>query len=198
MNLYSYIASMNPRKANLLLKNNGFGEGTTTSEIERRLKQYVREEKEEALKEMAKIHPDKELIVGDGVEREMLPYSGQAQGGYMGQQFLQNLDTTTYYGPNAAQNPYRPIAPDFFNNAIGVSQEQFPMNKSAQGQEDVKQVFKDALNKAIDEVRSSNTKAPEPVVQEQPKQFGLTLSQNDIVVMLGFAFLGYLIAKKGI
>jgi len=72
MNLYSYIASMNPRKANVLLRNNGFGEGKTTSEIEARLKQYVREEREEAMREVAKIHPDKELLIGDGVNSELL------------------------------------------------------------------------------------------------------------------------------
>ena len=192
---------MNPRKANMLLKSNGFGEGQTTSEIERRLKQYVREEKEEALREMAKIHPDKELIIGDGVESEMLPYSGrQAQGGYMGQQFVQNLDTTTYYGPNANQNPYRPIAPDFFNNAIGVSQEQFPMNKSASPtKEDINGIVKDAIDKAVEEVKrseSTTTSAPTTVVAEQPQKFGITLNQQEIILMIGIAFVSYLISKQ--
>ena len=142
---------MNPRKANVLLRDNGFGEGKTTSEIEARLKQYVREDKEEALRQMARIHPDKELLVGDGVNRELLNYTGRdTHRNYMGEQFLQNLDTTTYYGPQSAQNPYRPIAPDFFNNAIGVSQEQFPQNKSnAPSKDEIKEVIQEELAKAV-------------------------------------------------
>ena len=59
----------------MLLRDNGFGEGKSTSEIERRLKQYVREEKDDALKEMAKIHPDKDLLIGDGINRQLLNLS---------------------------------------------------------------------------------------------------------------------------
>ena len=85
---------MNPRKANVLLRDNGFGEGKTTSEIEARLKQYVREDKEEALRQMARIHPDKELLVGDGVNRELLNYTGRdTHRNYMGEQFLQKTLT---------------------------------------------------------------------------------------------------------
>jgi len=158
MNLYAYIASNSPRKANLLLRNNGFGEGKSTTEIERRLKAYVREEKEEALREMAKIHPDKELLVGDGVNREILNYSGQAKSGYpsyQGEQFIQNLDTTTYYGPRAAENPYRPIAPDYFSNATGFGGQQPPRQASV-----------------------------------------LNLTQQDLIMLLGFGVLAMLIAKR--
>lgn len=204
MNLYSYIASMNPRKANVLLRENGFGEGKTTSEIEARLKQYVKEDREEALRQMARIHPDKELLVGDGVNRELLNYTGrESHRNFMGEQFLQNLDTTTYYGPQSAQNPYRPIAPDFFNNAIGVSQEQFPNNKSAQVQtEDITASLKDAVDKVVQEAKDSVTKAEKdvPASTPAPTQAGtlnLNLSQQDILMLLGFAFIGYLIAKKG-
>ena len=179
MNLYAYIASNNPRKANLLLRNNGFGEGKTTSEIERRLKQYVREEKDSALKEMAKIHPDKELLIGDGVSRQLLNYTGaDKHRNYMGEEFIQNLDTTTYYGPKAAQNPYRPIAPDYFNNAIGVDNGAHPMNKS---------LTKDEVKEAVKEANGS-----------APQQAGLSLnlSQSEILMLAGFLFLGYMIGKR--
>jgi hypothetical protein len=173
MNLYAYIASNNPRKANMLLRDNGFGEGKTTSEIERRLKQYVREERDEALKEMAKIHPDKELLIGDGQTRQLLNYSGDKES-FQGERFIQNLDTTTYYGPKAAQNPYRPIAPDYFNNAIGQSQEQYPQNKSVQQMVD------------------------EAVAKSGAKKAGvLELSQQDILMVIGFGFLAYMIVNKG-
>lgn len=190
MNLYSYIASMNPRKANVLLRNNGFGEGKTTSEIEARLKQYVREEREEAMREVAKIHPDKELLIGDGVSAELLNYTGRERHrNFNGQEFLQDLDTTTYYGPNAAQNPYRPIAPDYFNNAIGANQEQFPMNKSANAGI-TKEDLQDVVKTAVIEAKASDS---------TPKQASvLSFSQQEVVMMLGFAFLGYLIAKKGL
>jgi len=181
MNLYSYIASNSPRKANLLLRNNGFGEGKSTTEIERRLKQYVREEKDDALKELSKIHPDKELLVGDGVNRQLLNYAGEGQpkgrSGYFGEEFLQNLDTTTYYGANSAQNRFRPIAPDFFNNAMGVSQEQYPQNKSLSS-EDIMTMIK-GENGA-------------------QKAGVLELSQQDIIMVIGFALIGYMIAKKGL
>lgn len=203
MNLYSYIASMNPRKANVLLRDNGFGEGKTTSEIEARLKQYVREDKEEALRQMARIHPDKELLVGDGVNRELLNYTGRdTHRNYMGEQFLQNLDTTTYYGPQSAQNPYRPIAPDFFNNAIGVSQEQFPLNKSnAPSKDEIKEVIQEELAKAVNGSNGSRQadveEAPKPAQPMQAGTMNLNLSQQDILLLLGFAFIGYLITKKG-
>ena len=152
----------------------------STTEIERRLKQYVREEKDGALKEMAKIHPDKELLIGDGVNRQLLNYAGgaakQAPSGYFGEEFLQDLDTTSYYGPRAAQNRFRPIAPDFFNNAIGVSQDQAPMNKSMSSSDVMKMI------------QDSNGK----------KAGVLELSQQDIIMVIGFAFLGYMIAKKGL
>jgi len=180
MNLYSYIASNSPRKANLLLRNNGFGEGKSTTEIERRLKQYVREEKDDALKELSKIHPDKELLVGDGVNRQLLNYAGEGQpkgrSGYFGEEFLQNLDTTTYYGANSAQNRFRPIAPDFFNNAMGVSQEQYPQNKSLSS-EDIMTMIK-GENGA-------------------QKAGVLELSQQDIIMVIGFALIGYMIVKNG-
>jgi|TARA_R110002020_G_scaffold239468_5_gene451998 hypothetical protein len=185
MNLYAYIASNNPRKANMLLRNNGFGEGKSTTEIERRLKQYVREEKDEALKEMAKIHPDKELLVGDGVNRQLLNATGaqpQGRSGYFGEEFLQDLDTTSYYGHNAAQNRFRPIAPDFFNNAIGASQEQYPLNKSV-SMEDVKKMMTEMNGNG----NGNGTQ----------KAGVLELSQQDIIMVIGFAFLGYMIAKKG-
>jgi len=193
MNLYAYIASNNPRKANLLLRNNGFGEGKTTSEIERRLKQYVREEKDSALQEMAKIHPDKELLVGDGVSRELLNYTGaDRHRNYMGEQFIQNLDTTTYYGPKAAQNPYRPIAPDYFNNAIGVDNEKFPQNKSL-SKEDVKEAAKEAVKEANGASNGST-----PAVAPQQAGMALNLSQSEILMLAGFLFLGYMIGKKGL
>ena len=159
MNLYAYIASNSPRKANMLLRNNGFGEGKSTTDIEKRLKQYVREEKEEALREMAKIHPDKELLIGDGVSAQLLNYSGGKES-FQGERFIQNLDTTTYYGPKAQENPYRPIAPDTFNNAIGVS---YPVNPPAYA----------------------------------PQQAGvINLSQQDLIMLLGFGVIAYLITKR--
>jgi hypothetical protein len=188
MNLYSYIASNNPRKANMLLRNNGFGQGKSTTEIERRLKQYVREEKDEALREMAKIHPDKELLVGDGVKSQLLNYAGGEQpkgrSGYFGEEFLQNLDTTSYYGANAAQNRFRPIAPDFFNNAMGVSQEQYPQNKSMSSQTSASP----SAQEVMEMIKSQNGTQKAGVLE---------LSQQDIIMVIGFAFLGYMIAKKG-
>jgi hypothetical protein len=163
MNLYAYIASNNPRKANMLLRNNGFGEGKSTTDIEKRLKMFVREEKEEALREMAKIHPDKELLVGDGVSSELLNYSGGKES-FQGERFIQNLDTTTYYGPRAQENPYRPIAPDTFNNAIGVS---YPVNPQ-----------------------------PAPVYASPQTAGVINLSQQDVIMLLGFGVIAYLITKR--
>tara|TARA_R110000787_G_scaffold56408_1_gene129678 strand:+ start:2895 stop:3440 length:546 start_codon:yes stop_codon:yes gene_type:complete len=180
MNLYSYIASNSPRKANLLLRNNGFGEGKSTTEIERRLKQYVREEKDDALKELSKIHPDKELLVGDGVNRQLLNYAGEGQpkgrSGYFGEEFMQNLDTTSYYGANAAQNRFRPIAPDFFNNTSGAFHEESPQNKSL------------SLEDVMIMIKGENGSKKAGVLE---------LSQQDIIMVIGFALIGYMIVKNG-
>ena len=84
-----FIHSVNESRSQLAFEKQRFSQGTTHQRLSARPKQYVREEKE-ALKEMAKIHPDKELIVGDGVEREML-YSGQAKEGTWGNNFCKTL-----------------------------------------------------------------------------------------------------------
>jgi hypothetical protein len=187
MNLYSYIASNSPRKANLLLRNNGFGEGKSTTEIERRLKQYVREEKEEALKQLSKIHPDKELLLGDGVNRQLLNYSGEQKSkggsGYFGEEFLQNLDTTSYYGANSAQNRFRPIAPDFFNNTSGAFHEQSPQNKSLYSGTPASPSAQEVMQM----IKAENGVQKAGVLQ---------LSQQDIIMVIGFAFLGYMIVKN--
>ena len=193
MNLYAYIASNNPRKANLLLRNNGFGEGKTTSEIERRLKQYVREEKDSALQEMAKIHPDKELLVGDGVSRELLNYTGaDRHRNYMGEQFIQNLDTTTYYGPKAAQNPYAQSHPITSTMPLVLTMRNSPMNKSL-SKEDVKEAAKEAVKEA-----NGASNGATPAVAPQQAGMALNLSQSEILMLAGFLFLGYMIGKKGL
>ncbi|MDB9959991.1 hypothetical protein OAD75_06350 [Gammaproteobacteria bacterium] len=62
MNLYEYIAVNNSLGANELLKNYGLKPTRSIDEIINRLKIIVRKYKKDALQDISKIHPDKELI----------------------------------------------------------------------------------------------------------------------------------------
>ena len=62
MTLYDYIASNNPYEANDLLRGYGFEDSDSISTISSRLKLVVREHKTDGLREISKIHPDKDLM----------------------------------------------------------------------------------------------------------------------------------------
>jgi hypothetical protein len=61
--IYEYIASNRPMDAHLLLNNYGkYRKARSVKELESQLKRLVRDFGSDALEELAKIHPDKELI----------------------------------------------------------------------------------------------------------------------------------------
>ena len=61
--IYEYIASNRPMDAHLLLNNYGkYRKARSVKELESQLKRFVRDFGSDALEELAKIHPDKELI----------------------------------------------------------------------------------------------------------------------------------------
>jgi hypothetical protein len=116
MDLFTYISMNNPDAVNGVLSAYGYERGRTTTEVEDRLKQFVREKRKVALMEIAEIHPDRELIEESILQSSpVLNFDGS---GY--NPMLQDLRTATYWNKNAK---HRPIAPNFFYNAEGQEQE---------------------------------------------------------------------------
>lgn len=63
-NMYRYIAERNPMDAHLLINQYGkYRRARGVRELESQIKHFVRSNQSIALKELAKIHPDRELIV---------------------------------------------------------------------------------------------------------------------------------------
>ena len=117
MNVYEYIADNNPREANYMLSGYGYKKTQSKREISENLKALVRKNKEEGLKDLADIHPDKDLILSLIEDKVTVSANEQMNfAGVSGQDMVQNLQTNTYWTPN---NPKRPIAPDFFYNSAG-------------------------------------------------------------------------------
>ena len=69
-----YIANKVPNKAYELLVNEGFtfDKPKSKKEVANLLKQYVAMDRETALKKLAEIHPDKELL--QSIDRELTQY----------------------------------------------------------------------------------------------------------------------------
>ena len=62
INIYDYIANENAIDANMLLQSYGYDKSDDIYTISDRLKEIVRVYKKRALDDIAKIHPDRELI----------------------------------------------------------------------------------------------------------------------------------------
>jgi len=178
MNVYEYIADNNPREANYLLSGYGYQKTTSKREISDNLKALVRKHKEDGLKDLADIHPDKDLILSLVEDKVTVSSNEQMNfSGVSGQEYVQNLQTDNYWTPN---NPKRPIAPDFFYNSDGIA-EKVSKQVKKEIQDDEKQK---ELLKQISLVQNGNN---------QPKT-GFTVTH---LVILGSAlFLGYFLYKN--
>ena len=101
MNVYEYIASNNPREANYMLSGYGYKKTLSKREISENLKALVRKNKEEGLKDLADIHPDKDLILSLIEDKVTVSANEQMNfAGVSGQDMVQNLQTNTYWTPN--------------------------------------------------------------------------------------------------
>lgn len=64
--IYSYIASAKPTDSHVLINKYGnYPRAKNEIQLQSQLKHFVRENGDIALKELAKIHPDRELILAD-------------------------------------------------------------------------------------------------------------------------------------
>jgi hypothetical protein len=69
--IYSYIASTKPTDSHILINKYGnYTRAKNEKELQSQLKHFVRENGDIALKELAKIHPDRELILEEVKENK--------------------------------------------------------------------------------------------------------------------------------
>jgi hypothetical protein len=89
LTICDYVAYKEPKKAYDLLRDSGysFEEPKNCADIARSLKEYVAMDKDAALKKIAEIHPDKELI--QSIDREVrdADFKGQATNDMFGQEY---------------------------------------------------------------------------------------------------------------
>ena len=186
MNVYEYIASNNPKEANYMLSGYGYKKTQSKREISENLKALVRKNKEEGLKDLADIHPDKDLILSLIEDKVTVSANEQMNfAGMSGQDMVQNLQTNTYWTPN---NPKRPVAPDFFYNTSGFDKDEFADKISNQVRTDMDN--KTSQKEMLDQIRSLKDNG----TPTNGKTGGFTMTH---IVILGSAlFIGYMIYQN--
>jgi len=189
MNVYEYIADNNPREANYLLSGYGYKKTTSKKEISENLKALVRKNKEDGLKDLADIHPDKDLILSLVEDKVTVSSNEQMNfAGVSGQQYVQNLQTDNYWTPN---NPKRPISPDFFYNSDGtplVDEDKIAEKVSEQVKKEIQDNEKQKeLLKQISLVQNGN---------DQPKTAQTGFTGTHVVILGSALFLGFFLYKN--
>lgn len=192
MNVYEYIASNNPREANYMLSGYGYKKTLSKREISENLKALVRKNKKEGLKDLADIHPDKDLILSLVEDKVTVSANEQMNfAGVSGQEYVQNLQTNTYWTPN---NPKRPIAPDFFYNSNGTPP---PVEAPYKIDEDAlaEKISRDIENGMAGQKKHDELLAQMKSVQSQPNPpTGFTMTH--LVILGSSLFLGYMIYQN--
>jgi len=89
LTICDYVAHKEPHKAYEVLKNSGhsFEQPRNCAEIARCLKEYIAMDREAALKKIAEIHPDKELIQSIDREVKDADFKGQESNAMFGQYY---------------------------------------------------------------------------------------------------------------
>jgi len=183
MNVYEYIASNNPKEANYMLSGYGYKKTLSKREISENLKELVRKNKKEGLKDLADIHPDKDLILSLVEDKVTVSANEQMNfAGVSGQEFVQNLETNTYWTPN---NPKRPIAPDFFYNTNGFDKDELADKISNQVKADMD--TKNSQKEMLDQIKSLK----ETNGSSNGNNGGFTMTH--IVILGSSLFIGYMI-----
>ena len=187
MNVYEYIADNNPREANYMLSGYGYKKTQSKREISENLKSLVRKNKKEGLKDLADIHPDKDLILSLVEDKVTVSANEQMNfAGVSGQDMVQNLQTNTYWTPN---NPQRPISPDFFYNTNGIDEDALAEKISNQVKSEMDS--KNKQQELLDQIKAVNTTPPPP----QPKS-SMNFNMNHIVILGSALFVGYMVYSK--
>ena len=202
MNVYEYVADNNPREANYMLSGYGYKKTQSKREISENLKSLVRKNKKEGLKDLADIHPDKELILSLIEDKVTVPANEQMNfAGVSGQDMVQNLETNSYWTPN---NPKRPISPDFFYNNNGIDEDALAEKISNQVKSEM-----DSKNNAIqnsqkqqellDQIKavgSANAMSSTPHSTNWPTKSSMNFNMNHIVLLGSALFVGYMVYSK--
>ena len=190
MNVYEYIASNNPREANYMLSGYGYKKTLSKREISENLKALVRKNKEEGLKDLADIHPDKDLILSLIEDKVTVSANEQMNfAGVSGQEYVQNLQTNTYWTPD---NPKRPIAPDFFYNSNGTPP---PTPPSIDEDALAEKISRDIENGMAGQKKHDELLAQMKAVQDNstpPTGFTMT----HLVILGASLFVGYMIYQN--
>ena len=79
--LYEYLAYNVPNKCQDILDRYGVPTAQNEEELTENLKAYVRVYRDEALEELADIHPDKDLI--SQLAKASMPYNGKSESEYL-------------------------------------------------------------------------------------------------------------------
>ena len=174
MNVYDYVAIRNMATANNLLATYGLNKTDDYVLVSDRLKAIVRRDKESALKKIANIHPDKDLIFqfDSPVEEEFLNITGRT--------------------------------PEFINNSSPILENQSPILDNqmqpppppppitpppVQNNEEVK--------RAIDELKKENKNEREKIKIEKRNRQKMAQLGNTGLLMCVVAFaIGYMIGNK--
>ena len=189
MNVYEYIAANNPREANYMLSGYGYKKTQSKREISENLKSLVRKNKEEGLKDLADIHPDKDLILSLIEDKVTVSADEQMNfAGVSGQDFVQNLQTNTYWTPN---NPKRPISPDFFYNSNGIDENALADKISNQVKSEINS--KNNQKEILDTIREVNNQ--QQIINGNGTVNGnkMELTMTHLVILGSALFIGYMV-----
>ena len=189
MNVYEYIAANNPREANYMLSGYGYKKTQSKREISENLKSLVRKNKEEGLKDLADIHPDKDLILSLIEDKVTVSADEQMNfAGVSGQDFVQNLQTNTYWTPN---NPKRPISPDFFYNSNGIDENALADKISNQVKSEINS--KNNQKEILDTIREVNNQ--QQIINGNGNGNGnkMELTMTHLVILGSALFIGYMV-----
>ena len=187
MTIYDYISTNNPYEANHLLRGYGFTDTDSISTISSRLKMVVRNHKEEGLKEISKLHPDRNLIFEFSNKPEPEECFLNATG-----------RTPDFVDPTGYQEE---IEEGFKEHIVNPAS-----NFANERIQDLKDIQKDALVE-LNRIKRDIDKQKENRYKDRSRErmnrnnnnrrgTGMDLSTNTML-MLGIAFaIGYLIGKK--
>jgi hypothetical protein len=175
--LSDYVAHKNPKGASRLLKRFGYPASHDKYELAENLKDLVRNRREDALVEIGKIHPDKDLVLSIYEDQSTIGASEQMNfAGLSGEEYVQNLRTNTYWNKN---NPQRPLPPDFFYDFANNSKET------------IKEQVKEEVNKELSNKPQLETKPNFTT----PTEAGVKFTTTHLVILASALFVGYTFLK---
>jgi hypothetical protein len=174
--IMDYIAYNNPKQANDLLERYGYAPSGNRDDISASLKAIVDKDREDALRELALIHPDKDLILSLNENQSTIGSSETMNyAGLSGEEYVQNLRTNTYWNKN---NPQRPLPPDFFNDFANKDQDSRA----------IKEQVKEEVSKELNNSQTTNS-------HSNNQENGIKFTTTHFVILASALFVGYSFLK---